>query len=308
MAGSFAGASVMREFGERFPVHATQVSGDALLRSLMNVWREWGGVATPSVAVVDWREVATRTEFDLVVQHLRAHDVTARFVDPRELEFTNGVLSAGGERIDLVYRRLLTNELLPHERECKALVDAVAARAVCMVNSFRAKILHKKLIFALMQDPAIMHAYTSEEDMVVRECIPWTRRVEETRTIGPDGTEIDLVEYMSAEREHLVIKPNDEHAGRGVVVGWNVERAVWEGAIAIALSDPSVVQERVRVPSRPFALLEGGQFRIEERFIDLDPYLFHGTVGGVLARLSASTLCNITSGAGSVPTFILEHR
>jgi hypothetical protein len=41
--------------------------------------------------------------------------------------------------------------------------------------------------------------------------------------------------------------------------------------------------------------------------VDMDPYLFRGSVGGVLTRLSSSALLNVTAGSGSVvPTYIVE--
>jgi hypothetical protein len=44
----------------------------------------------------------------------------------------------------------------------------------------------------------------------------------------------------------------------------------------------------------------------EPRYVDLDPYLFRGELGGILTRLSATSLCNVTAGGGSVPTFVAE--
>jgi hypothetical protein len=38
--------------------------------------------------------------------------------------------------------------------------------------------------------------------------------------------------------------------------------------------------------------------------VDLDPYIYLGQVSGVLARLAAGALCNVTSGGGQVPVFL----
>ena len=56
--------------------------------------------------------------------------------------------------IDLVYKRVLTSEFLMRYHDdvfAHPLVLAYAAGKICMVNSFRAKLLHKKSIFSLLR-------------------------------------------------------------------------------------------------------------------------------------------------------------
>ncbi len=302
----FEGFQPMREFSRSrrvTPVYA----GNSLVGAVLDTWHEFGGTRVPRVAVVDWKEVATRTEFDIVCERFHRHGIPARFVDPRELEYKDGELSAKGQGIDLIYRRLLTSELLARESEVKPLVEAYKARVVCVVNSFRAKILDKKMLFALLHDPRIAKAYTPEEREVVQKHVPWTRRVVEGKTEGPDGSSVDLLPWASEHRLDLVLKPNDEVGGRGVVMGSNVEPGVWERALKLALVDPSIVQRRVTAPSSMFPEVgAAGELFFSRRYVELDPYLFRGEMRGVLGRLSATTLCNVNAGAGTVPTFILE--
>lgn len=303
----FEGFQPMREFIREVPVTPVY-SGNSLVGAILDAWHEFGGTHIPKVAVVDWQEVATRTEFDMICERFRRHGIPARFVDPRELEFKDGLLSSRGEVIDLVYRRVLTSELLGREDEVKALIEAYKARVVCVVNSFRAKLLDKKVLFALLFDSRVSASFTPEEQASVRQCIPWTRRVEETKTEGPDGQTIDLVPWIRDNRSRLVLKPNDELGGRGVVIGASVEGAVWERALKLALIDPSVVQLRVSLPTSMFPEVgAAGELYFSRRFMELDPILFRGELGGFLGRLSATNLCNVHTGAGTVPTFIVEQ-
>jgi hypothetical protein len=178
---------------------------------------------------------------------------------------------------------------------------------VCVVNSFRAKLLDKKVLFALLHDPVIQERFTPEEVLAVQKHVPWTRRVAERNDTGPDGEAIDLMPWASQHRSALVLKPNDEVGGRGVLMGANVEQSVWDRALKVALHDPSVIQRRVPLPSAMFPEVGvEGELFYSRRYTELDPYLFRGDPRGLLARLSATTLCNVTTGAGTVPTFILE--
>ncbi len=302
----FEGFQPMREFVRTLPA-SPLVAGGSLVGAILDAWHEFGGTHVPKVAVVDWQEVATRPEFDMICERFRRHGIPARFVDPRELEYKDGVLSAKGENIDLVYRRLLTSEILGREDECKPLIEAYKARVVCVVNNLRAKLLDKKILFALVFDPRVKALFTKEEEAAIRRHVPWTRRVAETKTEGPDGEEIDLVPWARDNRTRLVLKPNDEVAGRGVVIGANVEPSVWERALKLALIDPSVVQLRAHLPTSMFPEVgAAGELYFSRRYIELDPLLFRGELGGILSRLSATTMCNVHTGAGTVPTFIIE--
>lgn len=281
-------------------------SGATLVRAILDAWHEFGGNSVPRVAVVDWREVATRAELDLVCERFQRHGIAARFVDPRELEYVDGELRAGGEVIDLVYRRLLTNELLAREDEVRPLVSAYRAGVVCVVNSFRAKLLDKKILFALLHDARIRACLTPEENEVIGAHVPWTRRVADEKTTGPDGGEIDLLSWASQHRTRLVLKPNDDVLGRGVVMGANVEQGVWDRGLKLASIEPSVVQERVAPPSEMFPEVgAAGELFFSRRYVELDAYLFRGELGGLLARLSATTLCNVSAGAGTTPVFVV---
>jgi hypothetical protein len=302
----FEGFQPMREFSRSRRVSPIY-QGNALMSAILDTWHEFGGARVPRVAVVDWKEVATRTEFDLVCEMLGRHGIPARFVDPRELEYAEGELRAGGEGIDVVYRRVLTSELLSREAEVKPLLQAYEARAVCVVNSFRAKLLDKKMLFAMLHDTEIQAHFTPEEIEAVRRHVPWTRRVAEETTTGPDGETIDLLPWASENRAALVLKPNDEVGGRGVLLGASVEQAVWDRALKVALVDPSVIQRRVALPSAMFPEIgAAGELFHARRYIELDPYLFRGEPRGILTRLSATNLANVAAGAGTVPTFVLE--
>lgn len=302
----FEGFQPLREFS-RGRRTAPLYMGNALVGAVLDTWHEFGGTKVPRVAVVDWKEVQTRAELELLCETFRRHGVPARFVDPRALELAGDALTADGERIDVVYRRARTSELLGRADEVKALFTAYEAGSACVVNSFRAKVLDKKTLFSLLHDPVIQERFTPEEIEVVRKHVPWTRRVAEGTTTGPDGEAIDLLPWISEHRAALVLKPNDENSGRGVLLGAGVEQSVWDQAIKVALHDPSVVQRRVGLPSAMFPEAgAAGELFYARRHLELGAYLFRGETRGLLTRLSATAMWNVNAGAGTVPTFVLE--
>ncbi len=301
--------SMMERFRKGRSVRYHNVIG-RLLEALIASYREWGGsLKAPNIAIVDFRDVPTWTEFEILRDAFTAAGVPTIVCDPRELVFSNGALTAQGTRIDLVYRRVLVNDILARKDECRALVDACAARVVCMANSFRCKLAHKKAFFAVLTDPEHESMFSPAEIAVIRAHVPWTRVLADVDADKGDWHG-DLLELTRAWREHLVLKPNDEYGGKGVTLGWETTESEWESRIQSALDDPYgtwVVQERIPVRREVFPQFDAlGRVSMNEMLVDFAPYLFRGEMGGYLTRLSGSGLANVTSGGGQVPAFIVD--
>jgi len=45
-----------------------------------------------------------------------------------------------------------------------------------------------------------------------------------------------------------------------------------------------------------------------DMLVDFAPYLFRGKVAGYLTRLSATSLANVTSGGGQIPSFRVQPK
>ena len=285
-------------------------SAPAIIHSLLSAFHAWRGVREkPSIVILDWKEVPTRSEFELFEKEFAALGIEAFIGDPRDAEFSNGQFTVGGRYANLIYKRVLIDELVTRAGLESPVVRAVRAGAVCMVNPFRCKMLHKKASLAVVSDERQADLLTGQERAAVAAHVPWTRLVEERRT-DHDGKSVDLVEFTSAHREGLVLKPNDEYGGKGIVLGWTVDDDTWQAAIRTALSEPYIVQERVEVPSEGWPAMVGGALHIGERMLDTAPFLADGTImTGCLTRIATDPLLNVTSGGGSnVPTFLVEQR
>lgn len=277
-----------------------------LLEALLQTYREWGGdKERPQIAIVDWKGVATESEFHILQQYFLSAGCETVIADPNDLKYEHGYLSADGFRIDIVYKRVIIHEFLEQCNESHPLALAYADRRVCMVNSFRTKLAHKKASFAILSDPKYADLFTPEEIEVFRRHVPWTRRVQPGATTFHEA-EHDLIELIHLQRERLVLKPNDDYGGHGVFIGWETSADEWEHAVGLALARPYVVQERVPLRKVPMPIFTG-RVRREEMFIDFNPFLFNNETEGALIRLSTSSLLNITSGGGQTALLVLEN-
>ena len=276
-----------------------------LLEALLAAYRDWGGEADrPNIAIVDWKGVATETEFHVLRKYFSSSGYQTIIADPAELSYDTHHLSAGDFRIDILYKRVVTHEFLARFDERHPLVRAYADGRACVINSFRTKVAHKKAGFAILSDPQYENLFTPEENDVFSRHIPWTRRVAEGKTTF-HGAEHDLISLIRREQERLVLKPNDDYGGHGVFIGWESTPEEWRQEISLALERPYVVQERVPLKKVPIPTFSD-RLGMEELFIDFNPFLFNNEVEGALIRLSPSSLLNVTSGGGQTALLVLE--
>jgi hypothetical protein len=305
----FMDLPAMREFTrthEVTPVPARH----GVVGGLLEAWREFhGSYARPRIAILDWSDVPTITEFELFQSHFRSMGLECVIDDPHNVDYTGGKLVVQGSPVDLIYKRVLISELIEQCGLESPLVRAVRDRAVCMVDGFRCKVLHKKASLAVLSDEINAPMFPTDERLTIAGCIPWTRVVAE-RTTTWRGAAVDLVRLILDRREWLVLKPNDDYGGKGITLGWTVDAAAWEAAVQAALASPHIVQERVEIPSESYPSWVDGRVELVDRQYDTAPFITNGEyMEGLLTRLSTAALLNVTAGGGStVPTFIAHPR
>jgi hypothetical protein len=307
LADLFYDIPPMREFRKRYAL--TKVgSRKHLLNALLKSYKQFGGTRKPKIAIVEFRPAyhSGQSEYELFRDFFRDEGYTAEIVSPEQLEYRNRVLRRGNFEIDLVYRRLGVQEFLIRFDLGHPLVQAYRDRAVCVVNSFRSELAHKKAMFGLLTDENLTGRFPAAERKAIREHVPWTRLVAAAKTTYEDKT-IDLLEFINQNRERLALKPNDDYSDQHSYFGWEMDKSAWERAIKQAMRTPYVVQERVEPVRAVFPLLTFGQLEFREMQVDVHPHAYLGKVQGCSSWLSTGK-SSFSTAAGIVPTYIVEAK
>ena len=279
-----------------------QDGADDVLDTLLSCWREWGGRSSPRIGIVDWETVVTRGEFEIFAEHFRARDIDTVIVDPRALELRDGRLYGGGGPIDLVYRRLLTAEFIERKDTCAVFEEAYRRQAACFVNSFRTKLLHKKLVFTLLHDPRWTGSLTEEERALARAHVPFTIAL----TNGEaeiEGERTNVVSWARDRQRELVLKPNDDYGGKGLLLGSQATPDAWAAEVERAAHEGGyVVQCAIALHESSFPDLDGAW---NPYYVDIDPFFYRERMHGFMSRMSRSRVSNVTTGGGQMPTYVL---
>jgi len=303
----FYDSKPVKEFRKRYTV--TRVGGKKhLLGALLKAYRQFGGNRKPNIAILEFRPAynAGQSEYQLFRDFFRDEGHRVEIVSPDQLEYRNRVLRKGPFEIDLIYRRISVQEFLLRFDLTHPLVRAYRERTVCVVNSFRSELAHKKAMFGLLTDDTLTAKFPAEERKAIRDHVPWTRLVAATKTTYHDQA-IDLPEFIVQNRERLVLKPNDDYSDQHSFYGSEMDDAAWERALKQAMRSPYVVQERVAPARSVFPMMSYGHLEFKEMQVDVHPHAYLGKVLSCSSRLSTGKT-GFSSVGGIVPTFILDSK
>ena len=297
----------VKEFRRRY--NLTRVGGKKpFLNALLKAYKMFAPAKKPNIAILEFRDPTGRSEYEIYRDYFRAEGYQTELVSPEQLEYRNGVLRSGNFNIDLIYRRISAQEFLLRFTLSHPLVQAYRDHNVCIVNSFRAELSHKKAMFALLTDEALIAKFPIAERKAIREHVPWTRVVKAGKTTGRQEPIDDLIQYIKQNREKLVLRPNDEYSDLHSYIGYEHDEGSWSRAIREAERSPYVVQESVKPARTVFPLMNFGHLEFKEMQVDVQPQAFLGKVAGCSSYVSSSGAGSYSPASGITPTFIIDAK
>jgi uncharacterized circularly permuted ATP-grasp superfamily protein len=279
-----------------------------LVRTLLDAYRELRTTRghlpeRPRLALVDTPGSPSVPEFRIICAAARAAGIEALHTTTDEVAYDGSELRAGSEPVHVVYRRALVEELPEGD-----LMAAARDRRVAVVNPFRARVANNKKLFALLGDPRFGHLVEPREADAIRQTIPWTRVLRHGRTTYGDWT-MDLLAFVSDNRERLVLKPASDYGGHGVALGIETEQSAWDALVQQhAEEDDFVVQEYVPVPEEMFPTVEDGHVQMRLKRFNINPFGIGGRYAGMITRISDRAVINVSDGGGLLPSVVGRHR
>jgi hypothetical protein len=220
--------------------------------------------------------------------------------DPAELQGAGGETYYEGELIDVAYRDYPIADLIELERRG---VDVKPMRTLLRQNRIISSIagdLDEKSCWEVLTDPHLTHKYfNADERQAFGRHILWTRVLAERKTLLPDGTRGDLIPYVRRHQAGLVLKPNRDYGGHGIVMGPALTRSSWESAVEriLAGEDIHVVQQLTNIPVYEFPVLENGKIE-NQRFYTVLGFAPSRYGLAVLGRASQKQVVNVAQRGG----------
>ncbi|HNV85825.1 MAG TPA: hypothetical protein PKL97_02520 [Candidatus Omnitrophota bacterium] len=284
---------------------------EKLLEALLEAYREFGGgYETPNIAIVDWRSVRTRPEFEILREVFERKGFKTEIADPRDLRYKGKKLYCDDFRIDILYRRVVFGELVERLDEVSEMIRACRDRAVCMVNPFRSTLAGTKGAMSVLTNPAYDALFTEEENKVKRSYFPWTRRMRDAENFYGDR-KIYLIDFLKDEKDTLVLKPSEGYGGKDVWIGAETKGEDWNVAIDRALKGDWVVQDFVPVPITTMPALANDRLDFLYKKITFSSFAFGEKMVQGFSRVGDESVIAVARNGGLIPCMGIEditHR
>ena len=208
---------------------------DSWVREFAEIYSTYNKkVSNPRIAIVDFFDKAPNEFFAFQDAFIRA-GFTTTVEEIRTLQYTNGeLLTKNGHKIDAVYRRAVTRDVIDNLKDVQAFVQAAKDQTVCLIGHFRTQIIHNKSIFRILHQAETLSFLTKEEQDFVHAHIPHTYKLESG---GFESLNI------LANKEKWIIKPEDLYGSRGVFAGVDCTQTQWDEAIKNNCNQGYLLQE-----------------------------------------------------------------
>ncbi|WP_405773732.1 hypothetical protein [Streptomyces sp. NBC_00859] len=175
---------------------------------------------------------------------LRRHGLECHIGELDGLRLQGNRLALAGTPVDVIFRCFNTEQVLAEPDGLDLIAPVLHAHReglAALWIPMESELFAGKRGMALLSDPRHTQAFSTEDRAVVERTLPWTRRLGAPEDLR-DST---LMDYCRHEREHLVVKPDAEFGGRGVVAGWDTAVDDWRRVLHEGAEAGCVVQRRV---------------------------------------------------------------
>lgn len=271
---------------------------DSWVKESLEIYKSYNKtIEKPNVAIVDFKESATGEEFELFKKSYERAGCKSIIVDPRDLEYRNKTLYYEDFKIDMVYRRMVTFELVEKIDEIPDFIQAYKDQSVCVIGSIRSQIVHNKIIFKILHDKDTLEFLNIEEREFVKKHIPLTFEFKDDKK---------LFNEVSKNKDKYIMKPLDLNASRGVFAGRDMNQTSWEERLGEIFNSDYIAQEFVTPYERDFIVFKDGDLKIERFGSIVGIFMYNEKFRGLYTRIGQESIIAGLTSYYTVPNVIVR--
>lgn len=254
-------------------------------------------IQKPNVAIVDFIDKGSPNEFEVFKERFENSGYKTRIVDPRDLKYSNGKLYIDDMKIDIVYRRLVTRDLIERAREIPDFIEAAKEGKVCIIGPIKSQIIHNKIIFEILHDNDTLEFFTDKERAFIKEHIPLTAKFNKEN--------FDLEELIN-NKESYILKPSDLYASRGVYSGKDLCDEEWREKLLECDGKDYLIQEYCTPAQSDLVEFVNGEIKISKFNNITGIYMYNEKLYGLYSRVGKNPIISGLHDCYTLPTFIVK--
>ena len=253
-----------------------------------------------NIYLIQWQDEIERIqgEYAILIDYIKVKGHYCSVIDPNTLVIEdNCVKTPDGVFIDLIYRRFTGDELPKYAEKSWQMAIDLDKADVAIVNPFCTKRVDSKNIMVLFKDEQYDDVFPDELKealKIVREIIPWTKKIEDTIVV--DGKEHKAKDYLINNRKNLVIKHANSYSSVDVFIGVDCDEKKWTEVVNEALKGDWIVQEIINLPETEIEYWEDNRIKNAKCIYNVNPYMYDGKLGGFYVRASTNRLTSFKVG------------
>jgi hypothetical protein len=186
-----------------------------------------------NIGIVDLLDKTTKVEIEEFKRYFEKSGYNCFIIDGRELDYKDGYLLYQDKKIDIIYRRLVTKDLMDNYESLENLVMGILSGKTCIIGPIKSQIIHTKKFFQVLYDDEFRKYLDEEEIKFIDNHIP------HTKTLKKDN---DWESYIE-NKDDYIIKPVDYYASKGVYSGKDYKKNQWEAILEVSAEGEYIIQE-----------------------------------------------------------------
>jgi hypothetical protein len=235
----------------------------------------------------------------LYYKYLKNNGFNVFTVDPGEFSFDGEELRVRNNKIKLVIFPQSIKNITSFNTDMKPVIEACKGGKVFIIDTLRSVIASEKSLFALISDPKNHSFYNDRDVKFIKKHIPWTRIIRHESTTDISGNEVDLIDYIIANQERLVLKKSSNITGEHIGPACDMNPLDWRTLVSWILSSKElwVVQEKIEFNSSERYEIDNDCIKLKKIFWCVNPYMFNGKFQTCYGSTSAEPVVNIENGS-----------
>lgn len=273
---------------------------DSWVREVEAIYQTYNKrVQNPHIAIVDFLDKAYLPEFTEFEARFKKYGFTVEVCDIRKMEYKQGKLISKetGKKIDLIYRRAVTCDIMEQKSEIQPFLQAVKGQDVCLLGGFKTQIVHHKALFYVLHGQKTKEILTKEEKKFVEEHVPKTYLLDEYDTLD-----------VCRNKEKWILKPIDSYASRGVYAGIDYTKEEWKDLVDKSTGKSYIVQEYC-IPFKTLNIDLTLKNPILKEYNNLTGiYVYGGRFAGVYSRMADGGIISSQYNEKTVATLFVQEK
>ncbi len=259
-------------------------------------------VQKPRVAIVDFINGAPETEFEQFRKTFEEHGISCEICNITDLTYENGaLLTPDGYKIDVIYRRAVTCDIMEHYDEVQPFTNAVKDNAVCIIGDFKTQVIHNKIVFKILHSDMTKEFLTPDEVEFIEEHIPYTVSLTE-ETIG--------LHNVLDNKDKWVIKPEDSYASKGVYAGVEFKSdKEWAQKVTENAGNHYLLQEYCppyEITNIDLTHDKKAEYKKYSAITGL--FVYNGKFSGIYTRMAKNSIISTQYSEMSLPSIVVREK